>query len=228
MNKILMFTAIAMLNFTLAFAFSDTTNIEEKSQTLLGSSQMSSSGYGGLDIKMSKLDDKSTIFAGGRGGWLIDKTFTLGLAAYGSFPVQDATYKNLADSSLVGSRNVYYGGLYFEYILMPKSLIHFTSNVLVGAAVLNFNSFHRSGMDNNRNDDSKVSSNSPFGVYLVIAPEVSAEMNVTSFMKVGLSLSYRMTKFIDGNDALVIHNPELKDIKMNALAGGLYFHFGSF
>ena len=42
-------------------------------------------GWGGFTLGYTKIAGKDAFLSGGRGGWLIDHRFTLGLAGYGFF-----------------------------------------------------------------------------------------------------------------------------------------------
>ena len=209
--------------------FADETN-DHKPATLFGSGEDTNlSGYIGLHMKYSSLDGEGTFMPGVRGGLMVDHSFTIGLAGYTSVPFQDITYNDLNDSTYTSNRHISYGGLYFEYIMMHEKLLHITGNVLLGGGVLRTNDMNNSSngyyYDGERYNH--MDGPEPMGIYGVIEPEISAEVNVTTFMKVGVSVSYRYMPLITSNDVFD-YNQNLKDLNLSGLSGGLYFHFGSF
>ncbi|MCX6153653.1 MAG: hypothetical protein NT007_05805 [Candidatus Kapabacteria bacterium] len=231
MRKFILLTVIALLNFSFAFAEESTKQADE-TETLFGTGKVKYSGFGGVHFKYSSVDKQGSLLPGARGGLLIDNTLGIGLAGYTTFPFQDITYKDLKDSSFTRSRNFSYGGLFLEYIAYPHKLLHFTANLILGAGAFNVNNFNNSNMMNRHNnwgDTINTYNNSqyPRALYFIAEPEITAELNVSKYVKVGLSVSYRFVSNVYANDVFN-HNQNLKDMKLGGLSSGLYFNFGCF
>ncbi len=230
MKRILILTAIAMLSSLIILSAQTK---EPEINTLFGGTKMKHSGYIGLQVKGTQIDDKLGFLIGGKAGWLMNRTFTIGLAGFGNVPTREYNFVPSASSTdtlTTGNRYFGYGGVYFEYILNPLDLIHFTGNVLIGAGGASYNNTMRNNLgpnnDSNMMDNTK---NNPYAVYFIVEPEISAEMNLTKFMKVGVAVSYRIATMVDKNSAMEnARNQQLKDAKLGGLAGSLYFNFGWF
>jgi len=52
-------------------------------ETLFDGKGYSSGGYGGLEFKGTSIKDRAALLVGGRGGWIISNTFSIGLGLYG-------------------------------------------------------------------------------------------------------------------------------------------------
>lgn len=89
-----------------------------------------------------------------------------------------------------------YGGFLMEYIFFPKNLINFSIGTIIGAG---------SHQD---------------ATFFVLEPEVNLFVNVTEFLKIGLSAAYRYTNGL--NSAAV------NDNSFGGFSGGIVFEFGKF
>jgi hypothetical protein len=107
---------------------------QQEFKTLFGGNngKTSHGGWGGFTLAYTKAGGKDAFLSGGRGGWLIDHHFTLGLAGYGFYtdmnfndPYQQPTIDNY---SLGGG----YGGLLIEPIFFPFKPVHFSVPILIG------------------------------------------------------------------------------------------------
>src|SRR3989339_1042733 len=74
MKRLMVFTAAVMIFAGSAFA---------QERTLLGDGEITSGGFGGPEIKLSTLYDKSALMIGGKGGWIINHKFSIGGGGYG-------------------------------------------------------------------------------------------------------------------------------------------------
>jgi hypothetical protein len=229
MRKIIV--TVALFALTLINLNAQTVESEESKEskrpeinTLIGSGETFHSGYGGLHMKITDMNGQTGMMMGGRGGWLINGKFTLGLAGYGLVSGRDITYTDKDDKVINTKNNIGYGGLYLEYIHEPVSLIHFTGNVLLGFGGSSFQDIDYYHSGNNQGDDFEKH---PWAAYYVIEPTVSVEMNITSFMRVGVTASYRYMEEFESNQ-LYQDSQELRDSKMSGFNGGLYLVFGGF
>ena len=223
---ILIMMAIALTLTTLTAQDKDKEASKDEIKTLAGGGNgFKSTFYLGPQVKFSKVNDESAIFAGLRGAWTINKTFSIGIAGSGLVSSHDVNY-TLNDTSLVKSTfNFAYGGLYLEYIFMPREYIHVSTNVLFGFGGSNL-------MDRNdslfwHRDFDKM--DEPWKHYLVIEPTVAVEFNVTKFFRIVAEGSYRYTSDIYTSDEY--KNVKIsgnKAIKLNGLSAGLTLEFGIF
>lgn len=235
MKRILILAAIVLLSST--FMNAETRN-EPQIKTLFGDKKMTHSGWLGLQMKGTQLDGDLAFLIGGKGGWLINRKFTIGFAGYGNIPSKDYTglsyYYNedsiIYDSKL--SRFLGYGGLYLEYIINPLDLIHFTGSVLLGGGGVSYSKMGNMNGNMNKWDEDYNMNNIdsyPSQGFFVIEPELSVEMNITKFAKIGVAASYRFMRGIDNNEAFDLPaNKSLKDINLSGVSGSLYFSFGWF
>lgn len=236
MKNILMIIAILLpLNI---FAQEGNTDIDEFSyeqetksdmKTLLGGSgKLEHGGYGGPQIKVGQFEDYTSVMIGGRGGWVINHTFTLGIAGFGMVNAPTVSYNNIENIDVDAAIRSGYGGFFLEYTNSPNSVIHFTGNVLIGWGSLAFDEDQDffDGM-NHLDDDNHDFDDDPWAAYFIVEPSIGIEMNITSFFRVGFEGSYRFSNRIgSGNSFRSIS--EIEDYNMDGFSGNLVFKFGAF
>jgi hypothetical protein len=158
---------------------------QQSIKTLFGSNgRIEHGGWGGFTMGYTKVAGKDAFLSGGRGGWLIDHHFTLGLAGYGFMsdvdfndPYRQPTIDNY---SLGGG----YGGLLLEPIIFPFRPVHVSFPVLIGgggAFVVDEMTYH--GYDEYGS----------YGSCFVLEPGLDIEFNIVKFFRVALNVSYRYT-----------------------------------
>ncbi len=168
--------------------------------------------YAAAVTKYTSIDDEFGVMVGGRLGWIINHTFSLGIAGYGWANGDDwdswcgDDYYN--DDLLMG-----YGGLYLEGIIGSNNVIHMTAGVLIGAGGVGddmyWDDWEHHGHNNGDGD-----------VFFVVEPEINLELNVTRWFRMGAGVSYR---FISG-----VEHPTLSNDDLSGVAGVLSFKFGKF
>ena len=82
MKRFLSLFSIVLLAAVTVFAQNDD-NGDNGIQTLFGGEEIKSTGYGGPHVKFTTFDDEFAVMVGGRGGWTINKMFTIGLSGTG-------------------------------------------------------------------------------------------------------------------------------------------------
>ncbi|MDQ1267322.1 MAG: hypothetical protein QG635_2476, partial [Bacteroidota bacterium] len=102
------------------------------------------------------------------------------------------------------------GGVYVEYINSTKSALHFTVGGLIGGGSTSANG---SGFDRG------ISESSPF---FVIEPALSAEINMTRFVRIAAGASYRVILGADMDDDV------FKSTDLSGPSVNLTFKFGWF
>ena len=130
-------------------------------QTLFDGKKVHMSGYGGPAIRFGLLNESLVLFTGGKGGWMINDSIVIGGSGYGMIipKLQNPGHKY--------ETGLGYGGFLLEYIFFPKSLINFSTGIVVGGG---------GGLGS---------------VFFVLEPEVNLFVNVTPHFKIGISGAYR-------------------------------------
>jgi hypothetical protein len=165
--------AIGLAAASLAFAPS----IHAQAQTL-ASDGFDSGGFGAGVVRFSGVNDQFAVFAGARGGWIINHTFILGGAGYGLANdisiIPDASGRDF---------DFGYGGLELTYVYASDLLIHGTFSALIGGGSIT------------RFDFSD-------GVF-VFEPSGNVVVNITSYFRIAGGGGYR---FVSGVDSFGLTN----------------------
>ncbi len=201
-------------------------NGDDEIETFFGGKDFKSSGYGGPHIKFTQFNDDFSIMVGGRGGWTINKIFTIGLSGSGLVTLPQIDYYDEVERENINADLVFgYGGLYLEYINKPQSMVHFSGNCLFGfggSALADRRDYLHNGHDYDYDGNHE-----PWAAYFVLEPALAVEFNVTSFFRIGVEASYRIVEEIRSSDSFK-NVDELKDFQPSGFSGGLVFQFGSF
>ncbi len=155
---------------------------------------------------------------GGQGGWVLNRRFVLGGALRGIALRPDINLRNRSPSDPESAQvQLGYMGLLLEYIGAPSSLFHYGAEVVVGGRNVELVG------DQGFQASPSVSGES-FERSAVFAAEVGAraELNVTSFFRIGLSGGYRLVSGADLEKAAVSGGD------LSAPYGQLSLRFGSF
>jgi hypothetical protein len=215
MKKILIILALLILSSSLYCQSSD----KDEEQTLLGSKEVRSGGYGGPELKYVTINGQSGLMVGGRGGWIMNGTVSIGGGGYGLTTTHAIKNYFAQDSSAYLQAG--YGGLFLNYTNSSNQLFHFTINALIGAGSANYtNSVNEKGNNhifNDCNQNDKKLENSDFFVF---EPGVGVELNITTWFRIEMGVGYRI---ITGLQMSRTVNKDLAGI-----SGNLAFKFGSF
>ena len=189
---------------TLSFAQNKIDEIDKKDQmqTLFGFDSKIT-GYGSLDTKFTRLNDKDAVIVGGHGGVIFNSYFYFGLGAYGL-----VTTNQFPGSSPEESLDMQMGytGLMMGFNVMPKKVIHFSVPLFLGVGNLEL-----------EHNDIFVENSA----FLLFEPGVQLEVNVVQFMKIGLGVGYRM---VHGTN---LRN-DLTDDDLSYWSGNFSLVFGKF
>lgn len=188
---------------------------EQEYRTLFNNNGIrSNGGYGAVTTGYSKIADRHAILIGGHGAWLVNHQFGLGFGGTG-FVTERKTDAKLNSRYLLAGG---YGGLRMEFIAMPKSPIHLSFPILVGAGGV---SYVEAGRDYefNREEDSQA--------FFVAEAGAELELNVIKIMRVSFGVSYRHTSdvslnYFDGG-APIIGKDALR-----GMSGTISLKFGKF
>jgi hypothetical protein len=127
-----------------------------------------SGGFGAPVVKFGDVAGLFGVWAGGRGGWILNESFVIGAGGYGLTNQAHLTF----DALEMG-----YGGLDLEYINRPNDLVHISLGVLVGGGGVTYypgNSF--AGF---------------YSGFFVAEPAVNITLNVTPIFRIAIGATYR-------------------------------------
>lgn len=201
-----------MKNIFFAFALFLCTAVEAQEQTLLGETEIEHGGYGGPVIKAATINNEPAILVGGRGGWIINHVFSIGLAGYG--------LANNIPANTVGPfgrkyLELGYGGLDLEFIANSDDLIHFSIHTLVGGGSAGF----RSVWDDN-NWHAEYNMGYQHDPFFIVEPGINLDLNVTPWVRTSVGAGYR---YVTGLSSAAATNSDIR-----GGSGMLTFRFGKF
>lgn len=153
-------------------------------QTLLGEEEMSYGGYGGPSVKIKNIKSDAGVLLGGKGAWVINHKFGIGLGGYGVVTKLKTDYE-INDKRRVTEFG--YGGVLLEYTCNSFELVHLKFGVLTGGGALSVN-------DGNFFDDSDYDENEAF---FALEPEINVEVNITTFARISAGISYLYISNLD-------------------------------
>ncbi len=141
-------------------------------RTLLGGG-LESGGFGGPVVKFSDVGGDFAVFAGGRGGWIINHTFVVGAGGYG-------VANSIGEFEFPFERGIEfgYGGVEIEYINRSDDLLHFSIYTLIGAGGATY-LFDRTD------------------TVFVLEPAANLMLNVATFFRIGVGGGYRIVTAAD-------------------------------
>lgn len=176
------------------------------------SNKIEHGGYGSFGFGYSEINGKDALLANFKAAWLINHRLGFGFA--GSGFVNNLDKKQGSDEYYLSGG---YGGFLIEPILMPKSPIHLSFPVVIGAggvAVLPNNFW-----------DNAYNNINEYDIYFVVEPGVELELNVVKFFRISMGAAYRIT------NGVLLNTPDNQPVDLDALDGITYnlnFKFGKF
>lgn len=182
-------------------------------QTLIPSGEFESGGFGALVVKAGPFSSTTGLAVGGRGGWVLNRTFVIGGGGYG-FTDGIHFNKSTPDTSIAFG----YGGLEFEYLINSNNLIHASVLTLIGAG--GFSVLHRDYMGDFENRSNHLYSAACF----VFEPAVNAEINILTWLRLQVGIGYRLVSGIDA----VVGNKHYTNASVSGLFGVGTIKFGPY
>lgn len=161
-----------------------------------------SGGFGGPVIKFTGLAGDFATLVGGRGGWIINSTFVLGVGGYGLVNDVRPDREGFGGGDKLGFG--YWGGE-LEYVGLSDELVHFSVFLLIGGGNASFQEPGESDIDDS---------------VFILEPAANLELNITSYFRINGGFGWR---FVSGVDLLQLENSDLR-----AAVGTLTFKFGAF
>jgi hypothetical protein len=184
-------------------------------ETLFDSKEFKSGGYGAPELKYTQINGEPGLMVGGRGGWIVNSTFSIGLAGYGV--TTSHTIKNYFAPDSAAYLRVGYGGLFLNYTNSSDKLLHFTINALIGAGGATYTNSWNNMFDQ---DHDWNMHNYETSAFFVFEPGAGVEVNLTKWFRIEMGASYRI---ISGVELSRTANKDL-----GGFSGNLAFKFGSF
>ncbi len=180
-------------------------------KTIFGNEPFTSGGFGAPVLKVTAIDGQTSLFVGGRGGWVINKTFVIGGGGYGL--VTHTPVSGLPSTSL----QVGYGGGELEYIFASDEAIHASLMMLIGAGGAQMHADSLGGGMNNWERGNLAST-----TFFVFEPQVNVELNLTRWFRIGAGVSYRYTN----GASMTVQQATINDVSLRGVAGVLTLKFG--
>ena len=140
----------------------------------------------GPECKVGKMIEGYQVYAGMKAAVIFNKKFAFGVAG-GGF-ITETVFEGLNDMGEEALLNTVmaYGGFYFDYIIPTGIPLQISFPTLLGASgVTLFASAHNI---QDRADEEMVEG----GIFFIFEPAINLELNITSFMRIGLGGGYRL------------------------------------
>ncbi len=165
---------------------SNSRNRGARIKTLSGSMNHSG-GFGAISFKTTSFRDEAMVFAGARGGWIINRTLALGAEGYGIIPT--AKYDDIEVGSEVLALGGY-GGMFLELIFFSNEVVHITFPLGAGAGWLGYEQTEGSNQSVGSYEGSLVDDD----VFWYVEPGADIEVNVARNFRLVFGLSRRYTQ----------------------------------
>ncbi|HOP02839.1 MAG TPA: hypothetical protein PL017_05075 [Tenuifilaceae bacterium] len=206
---------------------------QDDAQYLLDLNRVKVSGFGNTNYVFSQVDGDFSYSSGGSGAFLFNYKYFVGI--YGqnleTTHSRDDIYSSTFDPNVnpdeepIFTKNKLHfnhGGLWLGYIHKPNSLVHWGTNLRLGAGRIALNDkdieFH--DLEEHHRD-----------VIATIIPEFDVELNIARWFKVNLGIGYRFVLFTDNS---IYRNSEGEDVRLykssqfSSPTATLKLMFGSF
>ena len=169
--------------------------------------------YVAPSMQLTRWQDRSGWMMGGKAAWVLNQRFGLGLAGYGLVSKNNIGEIAQNNNALL---QVGYAGVLLEYTPHPTRLLHLSFPVVAGVGG---GAYTNNALGNNSSGSFSYEIYDT-DTFFVLEPGVQAELNLATFMRLGLGVSYR---FAQG-----VNLPKSTDRSMSAPAVSLIFKFGRF
>ena len=176
--------------------------IAEETETFLRE-KLEIKGFGSPIVKLTKVHNEFDLMIGARGAVLLNRALAIGIGGY-------SLASSIHVSDPQSNFEMEYAGLILEFVFPSDKLVHLSASTLIGWGNLN-NAANRNWMYDPYYDDSRYYANYNLvdDSFMVIEPELDFELNMTTFFRLGLGISYR---YISGVDLMPLTNADLKGL----------------
>ncbi|UTW62138.1 hypothetical protein KFE98_19350 [bacterium SCSIO 12741] len=231
--------ALGLLGALILFSFSGNAQVVDSSNTQSAGSDFametfvakkkkkdkkfihSHGGFGATTVNFALLNGQPALFAGARGGWLINHNFSIGMGGYALANRVD--FAGVREDEAV-SLKMGYGGLVFERILFPESKVHLSFPLLIGGGWAGYVPEDEFAFwkDNDVEDWDEFEEDYLYSSsgFLIIEPGVEVEFNVFKACRLALNAKYSIL------GGLELENTASHTL--DGLQGGMTLKFGSF
>ncbi len=168
---------------------------QQQIESLHNNGRVRVGGFGAPTIKFTTFDDKMGVLLGGYAGVMLNSKLMLGAGAYALVNNIEAPRTNTSDPALYW--NMWYTGFVPEYTFKSNKLFHTAVGALIGGGGVMKNERYK-GYDQNTTQD--------YSGFFVAEPHVNFEMNITSYLRIGIGGSYR---FVTGSSSQGITDQKL-------------------
>ena len=167
-------------------------NVNEDERESFIKGDVTHGGFGGPAAKITQIDGDVDYMVGGRGAWLVNHRFYLGGAGYG-------TAREIGDHGV----ELGYGGIWAGAKFNPTSLIHYSTDIIIGAGDLQ--------KDYRSNNSNNVSSADD--TLFVVEPGANLNINIASYAELVFSVSYRL---VSGSSHVTLSDSDLSGASFTA------------
>jgi hypothetical protein len=140
--------------------------------------------YGVVTSSVGSIRNTSAVLLGGRGGWIVSPTFSIGIAGYA---LMNDVSARLPDTSGNRFMTMSYGGIDLEYTFAINNTWFLTFQELIGAGSIS----HKESPYLN-----KKQYHDPFAVF---EPSLSIEVGVAKIFRIGIGASYRDVEWLESS-----------------------------
>jgi hypothetical protein len=158
----------------------------------------------------SRIQDRDALFFGGRGGWVANHRFVFGAGGF-ALVTRIAPPEGAPEIGEDLRTEFGYGGLWLEYILLPDKLVHASFGTLLGGGAVAYSRIRRTARQ-----DRQVESD----VVFTVEPVLSAELNLTRFLRMSVGVGYRHVASVD--------LAGLRQEDLSGFSGSVMLKFGRF
>ena len=158
--------------------------------TLFGGQRITFGGYGGIDVRYSRVSSQDALLVGGEGAVLLNHRLAIGGGGYGLSSLVSGPRSANGEPTFVGFG---YGGLVVRDNFVNERPVYLSVGALIGAGGVGF--FEQVSED--EHDPDPLDSGLDAGAFFVVEPSVGIHVNVARWMRVGASAAYRFTRGID-------------------------------
>ena len=177
--------------------------IAEETETFLRE-KLEIKGFGSPIVKLTQVHNEFDLMIGARGAVLLNRALAIGIGGY-------SLASSIHVSDPQSNFEMEYAGLILEFVFPSDKLVHLSASTLIGWGSLN-NAANRNWMTYDPYYDDRHSYanyNLVDDSFMVIEPELDFELNMTTFFRLGLGISYR---YISGVDLMPLTNADLKGL----------------
>ncbi|MDT8308458.1 MAG: hypothetical protein RQ866_02945 [Bacteroidales bacterium] len=188
MNKIFILLMILLCHFLIIGTINGQ---EDTPRFLFEDTEIMLSGFGGATVLFSTLGDEFAVSNGGGGALLLNQKYFIGGYGLGLSTAHYSDCQNVIDYLEIANPKYTFdhGGLWVGYIHQSHRLLHLGSSLKVGWGQIAlcdefYEPFYLEGKEAKNN-------------IMVFSPQIEAEANFTSWMKVNLGIGYQIVTGIE-------------------------------